>query len=451
MRPNMKFFLLFVLALASGGCATVDPSSDYDRARTLAHQSGAAQPGWAENPQETQTVVTQIQSRLQGGLSSEDAVEIALLNNKALAAAFKEIGVSRADLVQSGLLANPSLGAAVKFPNDGGDPTVEARLALNLMDIWHRPARKRAQELRLERTILQVAHDAAKVTTDTKSAYIAALAAEKSREIEQTNLATTEELLNITVASQSAGAGTEAATNTAQAEYLEQKTVLRGAELKEIETKVRLAGYLGLELDPEALALTGVLTPPSNLHLDLVELKTIAESKRLDLWAARENVKAYEAAVSLQRRLVFPTVEAGVEIEAQGDGHEIGPSLDLELPLFDQNRARISKAELRHQQAVSSLAALQLSARQEVRMAYERLVTTMETEQVYRTEIVPLRESSLELAQAAFKAGKRGFLGVLEAQKQLLQARRIGNAWAEDLMLMVVALEEACGGGIGGR
>ena len=42
----------------------------------------------------------------------------------------------------------------------GGDPTVEARLAFNLLDLWHRPARKRVSEYHLERTILQAVIEA---------------------------------------------------------------------------------------------------------------------------------------------------------------------------------------------------------------------------------------------------------------------------------------------------
>lgn len=437
--------LPIIMLLALAGCATVDPSPDYDRARELTSETVAVEPAIVSGPQEEQKTGELIQSRLEGGLSSKEAVEIALMNNNKLEAAFYEIGVSRADLVQSGLLANPSLGAVLRYPEDGSDPTVEARLALNLIDIWHRPARKRAQELRLESTILQVAHDAAQLTASTKSAYIAAVAARQSREIEQMNLDSTEELLEITIARQYAGATTEAATNTARAEYLEQEAVLRSAGLVEIETKVQLAGFLGLEISPDDLELTGLFSVPADLQFDLANLNAIAESNRLDLWAAKENVRANEAAISLEKRLLFRDIQGSVEIETRGGEYEIGPGIDLELPLFDQNRAQISRARMRHLQAVSLFEDLQLTARQQVRIAYERLLTTLETERSYRTSIVPLRESSLELARESFRAGKSGFLGVLEAQKRLLKARRKGNLWAESSLLMVISLEEACG------
>ena len=175
------------------------------------------------------------------------------------------------------------------------------------------------------------------------------------------------------------------------------------------------------------------------------ELTASALSHRLDLWAAKENVQAFEAAASLEGRLLFPTLEGAVELETRGGETEIGPGIDLEIPLFDQNRAQVGRATLQRQQAEATLAALRISARQQVRTAYERCVTTLETERAYREDIAPLRESSLELATESFRAGKTGFLSVLAAQKELLAARRNANSWAKNAVLAVVALEAASG------
>ena len=45
-----------------------------------------------------------------------EAIQVCLLNNPGLQAAFLDIGMARADVVQSGLLSNPSLTALVRFP-----------------------------------------------------------------------------------------------------------------------------------------------------------------------------------------------------------------------------------------------------------------------------------------------------------------------------------------------
>jgi cobalt-zinc-cadmium efflux system outer membrane protein len=100
---------------------------------------------------------------------------------------------------------------------------------------------------------------------------------------------------------------------------------------------------------------------------------------------------------------------------------------------------------MRQQQANASFEELRLSAHQQVRTAFERLETTLETARSYEEDILPLRESSLDLARKSFQAGKTGFLNVLEAQKQLIAARREAASWVESSALMVISLEAACG------
>lgn len=445
MSRNTMRALTSVLLLALTGCASVRPAADYDRARSHAAETTAFETKAINVPGELAQAADQVTARLEGGVTTEEAVEIALLNNKGLEAAFYEIGVSRADVVQSGLLANPSLGAALRFPQDGGDATLEARFAWNLIDLWHRPARKRVQERHLERTVLEVAHQSAQLVARTRAAYVSAVAAQSSRAVEEENLSSTEEFLELTLARQEAGSATEVEANAARAEHLEQEVRLRSAGLKELEKKLRLATLLGLGVGAEALPLTTPLAAPSDLNIKLETLMLSATEHRLDLWAAKENMRAIEAEVSLQKRLFLPELRGGVELESRGDEFEIGPGLDMELPLFDRNGAQVSKAEIRHQQAGTTLDALTLSTHQQVRAAYERFTATLETTRAYRDEIAPLRESSLELARESFRAGKTGFLSVLEAQKQLLAARRDANSWAETSALMLIELEAACG------
>jgi cobalt-zinc-cadmium efflux system outer membrane protein len=436
---------MLILGGSLTGCATVDPSADYEQARGYVAARTEADASSVAAMVEDTLIVDQIESRLVDGLTIDEAVDIALLNNRQLKAGFYEIGISRAELVQSGLLANPSLGAVLKYPEAGGDPTIEGRLAFNLIDLWHRPARKRVSEFHLERTILQTAHEASRVASRTKTAYIATVAAQGKRKIEQMNLDATEDFLELSLARQTAGAATVAETNTARAEHLEQVALLRSAELYEVETKLRLASLLGLDIGPDELTVIDSLTPSSELHLDLDSLIAVADTHRLDLWAAKENVRAMEAAVSLQKRLVLPTLEGSLEYEGRGGEYEIGPGLDLELPLFDQNQAQVSIAEMRRQQADASFEDLRLSAHQQVRAAFNRLVTTHQTARSYKEDILPLRESSLDLAGRAFSAGKTGFLDVLAAQRQLISARREAASWAESSALMVISLEAACG------
>ena len=79
-RPTLQTgrILPIIMLLALAGCATVDPAPDYDRARELTRATVAVEAVNVSGPQEELKIAEHIQSRLKGGLSSEEAVEIAI-------------------------------------------------------------------------------------------------------------------------------------------------------------------------------------------------------------------------------------------------------------------------------------------------------------------------------------------------------------------------------------
>ena len=74
-------------------------------------------------------------------LSMDDAVQLALLNNRGLQAAFFELGIGEADLVQAGRLPNPgfSFGRQTK----GDEVEIERGLHFNLARLLAMPLMQR--------------------------------------------------------------------------------------------------------------------------------------------------------------------------------------------------------------------------------------------------------------------------------------------------------------------
>ncbi|MBK8269376.1 MAG: TolC family protein [Planctomycetes bacterium] len=125
-------------------------------------------------------------------------------------------------------------------------------------------------------------------------------------------------------------------------------------------------------------------------------------------------------------------------------GHRTGAG-GVELPLFDQNRAQIAKAEYVHQQALKVLDALERELTQEAYVGFERATTAAENARFYKEKVLPLRETGLSLAQGAYTAGRATLLSVQEAQRLLLEARA---GYVETLMnhaLAIVELERVAG------
>lgn len=124
----------------------------------------------------------------------------------------------------------------------------------------------------------------------------------------------------------------------------------------------------------------------------------------------------------------------------------VGPMVDLEIPIFDQNQAQIVKAthELRRRYALHM--ALEQRVAQKVREF--KLLHHQANEQVmlFRNEIIPDVAANLELIQQAYRTGGDVFTNYLRAQEDLIGTRLAALAFLRDAAIHRVELEREVGG-----
>ena len=105
--------VLYIL-LITLGCVTVDPGPDYQRAeRLILDRTGVSE---TYDPQADELVSERVDRLLADGLTVDEAVRVALLNNLSFQSLFQEIGVSSADVIHSGLLTNAAPGICLLVP-----------------------------------------------------------------------------------------------------------------------------------------------------------------------------------------------------------------------------------------------------------------------------------------------------------------------------------------------
>ncbi len=459
MAPRHTITALLAGALAVlAGCATVNPQLDYERAAK--HVAEATGQDSIYQPGDEEIVEQRVETLLGAGITADEAVEICLLNNPTVQAAFMDIGMARADVVQAGLFSNPSLGIALRLPAGGGLANLEAGLGQNIADLWQIPVRKRVAQRELERAILGVAGLAADLAADAKVAYFEAVGTQQLHQTTLENRKIAGELLELAKRRQAAGAGTEVDVNLSYGAVVDAELEAAASRLAMAESRRSLATLLGLTDNADELVLLDPLPPAPARLPDLGQLLKLSKRWRLDMQAAEQAVAASEAALQEQYRLIVPFVELGVEMErgerGRAEGRKlladtarasiangalsapdiqprserrqntdfiIGPSLGLELPIFDQNQAQIAKAKYAYEQAYKTLDALNRTITQEVGGALDRAATAWEIVQLYQTQAIPLAERNLELSRESYRAGKTSFLEVLETQQFFLESR----------------------------
>lgn len=439
-----------MLTLSGIGCQTVDPRDDYQRAREEIGRSTGFDDAY--DPEDDESVAELVAGRLANGLTAEEAVHIALVNNPDLQQTFYSIGVSKADLVQSQLLSNPSLGISVRFPEGGGLVNLEGSFAQNLVDLWQLPVRKQLGERRVRQTILQVANQATTIARDAKAAHATALAMNQLVEIARENRATADRVVEISTSLRDAGAGSGIDLNLSIAALQETAIALERAELAAYDAHLALARTLGIVIERPALVL---LEDEHDRPAELPApdaLLNVALKRRQDLAAIRMELEALAAALELEEKSVFRVLQLGVsfEREARGPADDfnfaqrtllesvsagqfavpeisppddqaifvIGPSLNMQLPIFDQNQAQIARAEYQWRASAKRVESMLLDISRDVNLAHRRALVTTRIADYVENEVLPLQQRNFALAEEAYQAGKASVLTVLEAQRQ---------------------------------
>ncbi len=473
---------LFVTLVAMSGCATVDPRPDYERVGQ--HITDATGRERVYRPEDDALVAEIVAGLLQDGITADEGVEICLLNNPGLQAAFMDVGMARADVVQAGLFSNPFLGISAGFPDGGGLANLEASVAHNIAELWQIPIRTRAAERSLDAAVLDLARMTTEVAANAKAAYYVAVGADERLRIAQENRDIAKNLLELAEMRQTAGAANELDVNLSRSIAVNAEIEVQRARLAAADARRALATVWGLTGDANALALTDPLPTEFPETPDAESLVQLAKTWRLDIRTATKAVSAAEVRLEQQHALVFPTVEISLDMERgdrssqggrdfladaarasiasggltapdiqprserrgeKGQDVILGPGLGIELPIFDQNQAQIAKAQYAVQQARKTLDALDRAVTQEVRGAVDRAMTAWRLLRIYRDQSIPLAQSNLDLSREAYRAGRASFLSVLESQRFFLETRRGYVEASQSAATMIPELERMIG------
>ncbi len=477
---------LLAATLLTAGCAPIRPGPELQQvSQDVGHATGAT-PQWAEHFEPRP-----LTPDADGLVRLDQVINLSLANNRGLRADLETIGQAKADLVQAGLLPNPVLSLMFRFPEAGGRAGFDFGLMQELSDLWLIPSRKQAAQAMLRQKLLGFTDAAIALVADAKSGYHRLQYQALALELQQQNLEILRQALEVAQIRLRAGESTLLDVNLLRSR--QQETELMLVELRSDyrmtqRVLLRLMGVARAPDDwqPEPLPLD---TPPASLPGDEDAYVDAALEQRLDAKAAwwevqsaaaemREEklkfIQGFGVGVSGERteqqaqpgrnvladtvreslaagRLMAPEIEPRsmrrAERRAMLD-FMIGPSLSVALPVFDQNQARVAKARYRALELRQRYEALEQEVIEGVRTALtERRLAETRT-QFYRGSLLPIQESNLQLAQAAYQAGKEPVLTVLLAQEELIRTRLAFAKAVGDLAISTVKLERQLAGRI---
>ncbi len=356
---------------------------------------------------------------------SDNAVRIALLNNRKLQASFEEIGILKADLVQAGLFTNPNLSALFRFPFKAGGTGIEVAGVLNIADLWQIPIRKKVAHIRLETTMLQVSDKILNTISEAKQAYISYTALSLVRDEMEKIKDQMEQWRDHLIYRKGFGYASDLDIYMADALVIETELEFAKIESDLLLLRFRLNRILGLSAVQSNYEIIGTLPEELIQPPDYEETISYALSNRPEVQIARMHVEDARRVLTLERSRIFSNVEAGIVYEREIEGDKsIGTEIGVQLPIFDQNQAQIAKAEYRLRQTEKELKAKIDEVREDISVALERLSLLSQQINLIKTEILPARNKAVEYAEKYFNAMQINMLYLLEARQKLLETNR---------------------------
>ncbi|HYM47491.1 MAG TPA: TolC family protein [Burkholderiaceae bacterium] len=388
--------LLLVASLALAGCATFSDDAGFGAVETVAKERLNKDVKWARDSAEQDSIQTQVGELLKKPLTADDAVQIALLNNRGLQATFAELGIAEADRVRAGRLPNP--GFSYARLRRGDEVEIERGVHFNLAALIALPFASRIEGRRFEQTQISVTSEMLALAAQTRKAYFRTVAAQETvNYMEQ--VATAAEA-GAELANRMASVGNWSKLNQAreQAFYAEATAQLARAKQIAITERERLTRLMGLWGEDTKFQLPERLPDLPKTAQERQDIEQVALSQRLDVQMAKRETEGVANSLGLTKTTRFINVlEVGyLRNSATNKPTQTGYEISLELPLFDFGSARVAKAEAIYMQAVNRTAQIAIDARSEARAAYTGYRTAFDLAQHYRDEIVPLRKKISE-------------------------------------------------------
>ncbi len=411
--------LAVLAATLLGGCAGFSADGGFGPIQSATRSRIQKDVVWTRDEATRSQTQARIEALLAKPLSADDAVQIALLNNPGLQAAFNTLGIAEADWVAAQRLPNPSV--SIGRLTRGSEVEWERSLHLNLMRLLTMPMRIDIEQRLFEQTRRELVLNVLRLAADTRKAWVVAVSASQSAQYQQQAMDAAEAGAELARRMAQVGNWSKLKQAREQAFYADAALAVARAEQTKLQARERLVRLLGLP-NGEALQLPERLPDlPATLPA-LPDVEQQAMDSRLDLQAIRLQTEALARNLGLTRRTRFINV---LELGAiSNSSNEVplqrGYEISFELPLFDWGQTRVVQAESRYRQALERARETAVNARSEVREAYAMQQSQYAIARHLRDEVVPLKQRISEENQYRYNGMLIGVFELLaDARSQI--------------------------------
>lgn len=323
-------------------------------------------------------------------------------------------GLAGAEVIAAGILPNPQLDGHYSAPLAGDEATVHgygAGVSWEATSLLGLGARQAAADHDRAAVDLEIAWREWQVAMLARLEALRVIYATRRLEVARRVEATWNDRVGALERAEGAGAVTALEARDASLARAEAQIATRSIERELATARGALAAAMGVdtsELPPAGGFSPALEAPP------VADLLAALPDRRLDLIALRHRYRARGAALDAANAGAFPPIHIGVFVNQEVDENlSAGPTLSLQLPLFDRNQGEIARADARLEAA---------EGRYEARLRHARadVVSTDAALERARAELDAASRAAArasELGDRARRAMERGALTLLQLQE----------------------------------
>jgi len=445
--------MVLALVALSSACASVKPTESRREVGDLVERRVGV-PDAVPEEQDAESrarVRARVDDLMAQPLTVERALQVAMLNNRELRATLEDLGVAQADLVQAGLLQNPVISGDLVNSTKGYGLGGGLALSQSLLSAFLIPAKRNMAKTRLARAVVMVGQAALMLARDVRVAFVTAQAAEQALGLHRGRTQAAEVANELAQRQFDAGNISPLDQQLFAAALDRSRVDLADAQLAVTVAREDLTRLLGLWGQDVAWTFAAPLDSALPPETELGSLEQQGLRDRLDLSAARYEAQSIEYALTLRRRGMLPELEVGLSARNEvGDdpGHEwvLGPSLSLELPIFDPGHADIARIQAYLRQAQHRLQDAAIHMRSEIRVHRAELVAARRKVEYYERTVLPRAESVTELTLRQYNAMLVGTYQLLETRTDQIDTQQKYVEALRDYWVARSELELAVGG-----
>lgn len=443
---------LVLLCAGLASCAAVPRERAVASVDAFTAARGLPNADWPAAGTTDDQVAARTRELLSEPLTLERALQVAFLRNIEIRRAYAELGIAEAEVIEASRLANPTFGYVDLKPDaEGVRHQITRSLSLELTDLLLLPARRRISRAEFENAQQRIGNSLFELASEVQGAWFEYVTARQVAAMRTAAADAADASADFAQRSRDAGNLTPRNYALELAAQSEARVAAARSAAAAVEKRTQLALKLGIAAR-ERWEAPDKLPAPVATAVDESALLEQARADRLDLAVARREVAILEDGLTLARRWRFiGDVKVGYERESESDGLRLsGPSLSLQLPIFNQGQASVLRAEAQLESARARLTTLERSVRNEIALGLDRLAAAHEIAERYRTALVPQREAVVSRTLEEYNFMLTGVFELLQARREELSAYQEYLLAVRDYWLARIELRRTVGGRLPG-